>query len=232
MKTRFRWLSTSLSTTRIRQLAERMRSEPYTPERAHGFVLEQVRTREISGRHVERRIVESKVVDPLGAEIRQTITEFREVRFVVSSESPGVELIDAPRAPKLFLMQLGQLLQFKVPIDPVEVDPLEWLTHIEKNGINVEVQEVEYAQVAVAKSVVGLVRVSSDTADVRAAAAKFLGNRAYAVRRVSATLRGAKTSDRSVVCTLDRSGSASLPERNAANLIVDIRSALVRAQVG
>lgn len=225
-KRRLKWFRLPIERPQLRNLANAMTGLPYNARRGHGFVLSEVRPSSISGRHVEKVEREIAGIDPFGEETKQTITTFVHSLFTVSTSAPGLEVVDAPRSLKMLISQLSALADFEVALTEVDVDPIDWLSHIEAHDVRAVVKEVEYADIAFRGGTTGALTVRGAT-DVRDAGNKIVGDRPKVVRRVEARIQRATLP--LIDIALERDGRAQVPAEALDTFTGLLRTALVAA---
>jgi hypothetical protein len=223
---RIRWYSLTLDRRRLRDLATAIGNTGYDAKRGHGFILDEVRPTFATGRHIERIERDIIGVDPFGGETRQRVTTFAHAQFTISAAPPGLEVIDPPRSVKMLFTQLGALSNFELAIDSIEVDPLVWLTAIERGSTNAVVAEVEYTEIAFKGGTTGALTVRGVN-DVRDAGTKIVGDRPKVVKRVGARLQ--RRALPSLPVELSRDGRAEVPAEHFDTVAGLLRAALVSA---
>lgn len=180
---RFKYLSADWPVS-ITTLAERLRTNPFTDEAGDGFTLERVRNSVIEGRHFEKVVVSESISDPFGKESTYELVTYRDTSFRLSRSYPQIELRNPPRSIRVFVNRIAELLQFKVAVESLTVDPLLWADKIKGAGqVAGYVQTIDISGVAVEAEVsarFGLV----GKRDVLSAASKLVAKRAHTVDRL------------------------------------------------
>ena len=168
----------------IPMLAERLRANPFSDEVGDGFTLERVRNSVIEGRHYEKVVVNESISDPFGKESTYELVTYRDTSFRFSRTYPQIELRNPPRSIRVFVNRIAELLQFKVSVESLTVDPLLWADKIKSTGqVAGYVQTIDISGVAVEAEVsarFGLV----GKRDVLSAASKLVAKRAHTVDRL------------------------------------------------
>jgi len=168
----------------IPMLAERLRANPFSDEAGDGFTLERVRNSVIEGRHFEKVVVNESVSDPFGNESTFELVTYRDISFRLSRTYPQIELRNPPRSIRGFVNRLAEVMQFKVAVESLAVDPLLWADGIKNAGqVSGYVQTIDISGVAVEAEVTarfGLV----GKRDVLSAASKLVAKRAHTVDRL------------------------------------------------
>lgn len=160
-------------------LRDRMQANAYTRQNGIGFRLTTVRDTEIEGVFSEKLQYSQSVFDPYGDEVIIKRVEFKDVRFRISPIFPQLELLDPPRSLKLFLSKIAEYLEFKVVIEQIEVDPLDWIDAVDEEK-SLAVTSILLSNVTISNEVLGVIRLTGSS-DVRSHVRKIVGSRRYAI---------------------------------------------------
>lgn len=224
---RLRWYALSLTRATLRNLGGSIAQVEYTPKRGHGFVLDEVRPNYLVGSHVERTEREFITRDPFGEESRQTVTVYVHTKFRLSTDAPGLEVVDPPRSVQFMISQLAVMTDFTLTVSPITVDPLKWVESIESEGVTGVVRRLEYSDIVFGARTRGALRLDGDT-DVRAAGVKILGKRERFVRRVTAQIQRGPGEGSCWSAIVERDAKAVIHAVDAEDARGLLRSALVR----
>jgi len=207
----------------ISTLAERLQANPFTDEAGDGFALERVRNSFIEGRHFEKVVVSESIADPFGKESTYELVTYRDTWFRLSRTYPQIELRNPPRSIRSFVNRIAELLQFKVSVESLTVDPLLWADSIKASGqISGYVQSIDISGVAVEAEVsarFGLV----GSCDVLSAASKLVAKRAHTVDRLCMRLTS-HLGEHSVILTV--SGGVRIDDSAPEDVISIVRNSL------
>lgn len=142
---RVRWLKAQWPVT-IGTLAEKMKTQLFTPDSFDGFVIERVRDDSIEAHYIEKLNYKETVTDPFGKEESFDRITYRRIDFTLFSEFPNIELRDAHRSTREFVSKLLEICNFAVSIEPVTVDLLQWVETLQKQlGKKVTVDSLQVA---------------------------------------------------------------------------------------
>jgi hypothetical protein len=113
------------------ELAARLKQRAYNLQQGDGFVLEQVRSTHLVARYVERVHRVDEVFDPFGNPETSERFEYRRHQFRISTDGPGLELMDPTRNPRTLIGRLLELTDFGLLVAPISVDPWVWTSEIQ-----------------------------------------------------------------------------------------------------
>lgn len=172
--TRLRWFTLRpFDRKSLRKLADGMLAAKFDEETGFGFILGDVRKDKITGRFVKRETVTRTVTDPQGEVQSIQFTDFSTVRFTFTTSPPNLELVNPPRRQLEFITAIGDLLDNKVAILPVEPTCREWLDALTKAGCTLRPTKLVTGNLAISDSV--MVKAAfSGTRNVQKEALSFL----------------------------------------------------------
>lgn len=224
--TSLRWYVLDLRQSSLRLFATRLLRARYNDRDGHGFVLEDVRTGDITGRHIERIQNEYEYTDPYGQPLRQQVTRYREASFVLRAEQPGLEIRGSHRAPRLMISQLSVIAGTTLVVSTIKANPATWLSQIEHHLPASEVRRIECSDIDFRGGVAGVLSVTGPT-DVRAATANILGKRPHSVRRIVSTITN--NDGRKWHLTLHRDGWAGVSGEDPTRVSDALRASLLKS---
>jgi hypothetical protein len=188
---RYRWFRAEWPIS-MRALAKRLKSKPFIADESEGFVIDRVRDDFLQARFVERMEYDDTVTDPFGKELSFHRVEFRQCEFRASTDSPGLELVDAPRSVQALVSRLAEASEFSLAISPLSVDVLAWATSVQKllnlQGVveSLQIGSLELGPGITAKAVI------RGSTDVLESGAALIKGRRHAMEKVQLKFPGSK----------------------------------------
>lgn len=202
---RYRWFQVEWPVS-IRTISGRIKARAFDENSTHGFVVDRVRDDYLDARYVERIEYTDTITDPFGKELSYPRVEFRQCIFRASLQSPGLELIDAPRSAQGLLNRLSEVTDFEVAINGLNVDVLAWADAFQKAlGISPLVDSLQIGALEIEPGITAKAVIKGDR-DVREACSVLTNDRKYAMEKVQ--LRLLSPSRGTVVLT--NTGSAKI----------------------
>lgn len=218
---RYRWLRAKWPIS-MRVLARRLKAKGFEEGRTEGFVLDRARDDWLEARFVERIEYDDTVVDPFGKELSFHRVEYRQCEFRASVDSPGLELVDAPRAVQAAISGLAEATEFGLAIAPLNLNVLAWAKGVQRlanvGGVvdSVQIGAIELAPGITAKA---LVRGSSD---VILASARLVDGKKHVIEKVQLKIAGS----RKAAIVLAANGTVRIDSDVPSDTVVSIRAAL------
>ncbi|MEK9802703.1 MAG: hypothetical protein VW475_04755, partial [Curvibacter sp.] len=188
---RYRWLRAKWPIS-MRVLAKRLKARGFEEGKTEGFVVDRARDDYLEGRFIERVEYDDTVIDPFGNETSFHRVEYRLCEFRASSEGPGLELVDAPRAVQAAISGLAEATEFGLAISPLNLNVLEWAKSVQHlvnvGGIvdSVQIGAIELAPGITAKA---LIRGS---ADVLSASSRLVQGKRHVIEKVQLRIPGSR----------------------------------------
>ena len=172
--TRLRWFTLRpFDRKSLRKLADGMFAAKFDEETGFGFILGDVRKDKVTGRFVKRETVTRTVTDPQGEVQNIQFTDFSTIRFTFTTSPPNLELVNPPRRLLEFITAIGDLLDNKIAILPIEPTCREWLDALTKVGCTVRTKKLVTGNIALSDAVV-VKAAFSGTRNVQKEALSFL----------------------------------------------------------
>ena len=172
--TRFRWFTLRpFDSKLLRKLADGMLAAKFNEETGYGFILGDVRKEKVTGRFVRKETITRSITNPQGEAQNVQFVDFSTTRFTLSTSSPNLELENPPRRLSEFLTALGDMLDNKIAIVPVEATCRRWLEALAKAGCSVRSTKLVTGSIAISDTV-AVKATFSGTRDVQKEALTFL----------------------------------------------------------
>jgi hypothetical protein len=137
--TKIVWLKVDWRGT-FNQVQRRIRQAQYNDSESSGFILQQVRDNEIIGKFVEKKVFGYELVDPFDKVTKHQETRYDYVKFKLSQNPNGLELISPPRSIKNFLGVLATFSEFRISVSNINIDVLKWFSSFQRLLPQVEIQ--------------------------------------------------------------------------------------------
>jgi hypothetical protein len=218
---RYRWLKASWPLS-MRSFAKRLQVKRFDETVTDGFVVDRVRDDFVDARYVERLEYDDTVVDPFGRELSIHRLDYRQCEFRASTEGPGIELIDAPRAIQTMVSRLAEVTDFRLSISQLSVDPLIWAQSIQTTmKIRGVVDSIQIGSLELSAGVDAKVVIRSST-DALGASAKLVEGKKHLIEKLQLRIPGS----RKTVLVLSRNGSVRIDSDTPDELLPFIRDAL------
>lgn len=188
---RYRWFKAEWPFS-MRALAKRLKTKQFVGDENEGFVIDRVRDDFVQARFVERIEYDETVTDPFGKELSFHRVDFKQCEFRASSDSPGLELVDAPRSVQALVSRLAEASEFSLAISPLNVDVLAWASSVQKllnlQGIveSLQIGSLELGPGITAKAVI------KGSADVLASGTALVEGRRHSIEKVQLKFPGSK----------------------------------------
>ncbi len=218
---RYRWFKAEWPLS-MRALAKRLKSKPFIGDESEGFVIDRVRDDFVQARFVERMEYDDTVTDPFGKELSFHRVEFRQCEFRAAAESPGLELVDAPRSVQALVSRLAEASEFSLAISPLSVDVLAWATSVQKllnlQGVveSLQIGSLELGPGVMAKAVI------KGSTDVLGSGAALIEGRRHVVEKVQLKFPGSKRTN----LLLTNSGVLKVESERPEEIVSTVRQAL------
>jgi hypothetical protein len=226
METRIKWLqSSALGKVLLEGLETALRRNAFTKSLPRGFILERTRNDAIAGKYIERVEGKKNFTDPFGNTVELPTLNFDTTEFRISSGNPQLEFINPTRALKRLLILLGELADFGLSVQEVQVDVLRWATLASRSIGRLELNEVVYRDVTVTGSTAATIAFFGG-ANVQKDAAAFIGKRGHAVSRVTGSVR---VGLRQYHCSFVESGRFTISPEPDPQVVRVVRESLAEA---
>lgn len=172
--TRFRWFTLRpFDRTQLRKVADGMLAAKFDEETGFGFILGDLRKEKVTGRFVRKETINRLITDPQGVSQSVQFVDFSTTRFTLSTSSPNLELENPPRRLLEFLTALGDMLDNKIAIVPVEATCRRWLEALTEAKCSVRSTKIVTGSIAISDTV-AIKATFSGTRDVQKEALTFL----------------------------------------------------------
>ena len=218
---RYRWLRAKWPAS-IWVLAERLKMRAFAGDQMDGFVLDRIRDDFLEARYVEKFECDETVTDPFGNVSSFHRVEYRKCQFKVSTEGPGLELVDAPRGILSLVSQLSEATDFSLAVSPLSINVLFWARAAQRQldavGIidSVQVGSIELGTGVQAKA---LIRGASSVLD---AVDNLVGSRSHVIEKIQLRFSGA----RRATLILTNGGVARFDREPSEDFLSAVRIAL------
>ncbi|RYZ84542.1 MAG: hypothetical protein EOP04_17805, partial [Proteobacteria bacterium] len=187
--TRYRWFNASWPQN-MRALSNRLKSKMFVDDSREGFVIDKVRDDFVEARFIERIEFTDVVVDPFGSELTCERVSFNHCEFRVSSDRPGLELLNAPRNTQKLVANLIQMNDFEVSIESLSIDVLDWFHRFQNNvDVDVNVDSIQIGSFEISEGISVKAAVKGNR-DVRDAVSKLTHGRPYEIEKIQLRLTG------------------------------------------
>jgi len=164
MKT-LRWLKVKWPLP-LADLSRKLLSMQYDEELGRGFILSTSGRSQLAGKFVEKITQRIISVDPFGNEIEGYSTTYYVSKFYSEANSNLLELESPPRSIRKLASELHSIAGLGLELSDIKVDPLIWLSEIEKQYDAVLVNHISSSGITVPKN--GLAKISvSGKKDIR-----------------------------------------------------------------
>lgn len=171
----------------LARLGEGMLATKFHAEAGFGFVVGDIRPAKITGRFVRKERVTRSVTNPDGVVEELLFEDFSSTSFVVSTSAPHLELSNPSRRTAEMLTTLGDLLDDKVAIIPVEADCIGWLNALRGQGVAIHTTRLVTGSIPLTDSV-AVKAAFSGTRDVNEQATAFLRGRKHNAESLSGVM--------------------------------------------
>lgn len=131
--TRYRWFNLRpFDSKMLRMLSDGMLKTKFNDDTSFGFIIGDVRKDTVTGRYVQKETITRTITNALGESENVQFTDFTSTKFIVSTTQPNLEVVNSPRRLSEFLTAIGDLLDNKIAIVPIEVTCRIWLDSLSK----------------------------------------------------------------------------------------------------
>jgi hypothetical protein len=152
--TRVRWYSIRpFDKKLLRRLADGMLLTKFEPEVGFGFVVGDVRPGRITGRFVRKEKATRTITKPDGLLEVVHFEDFSSTPFVVTASSPQLELCNPSRRISELLSTIGDILDDRVAIVPMEASCRQWLEALKMGGCVVRTTRLVTQNIALTDTV-------------------------------------------------------------------------------
>jgi hypothetical protein len=167
MPLRLKWYkAATIERKSIELLLTRLVKDDYSEGKRWGFSNIVLRGSAIEGEYIERFEAVTKVEDPFGNILEFPIVQYEKFFFSVGTKFPNLETHGAPRSLSSFFNQLASYLNFRISIEPVNIDLRNWISLIERNVDSALVGGLLVSNVTLSNAVDAKIALSG-TSDVR-----------------------------------------------------------------
>lgn len=171
---RLRWFTmSSFDRKLLQKLADGMLAAKFDEETGFGFILGDVRKEKVTGRFVQKKTITRSITDPQGEFQSVQFVDFSTTRFTLSASKPNLELVNPPRRLSEFLTTLGDMLDNKIAIVPVEATCQRWLKALAESGCSVRFTKLVTGSISISDTV-AMKATFSGTRDVQKEALSFI----------------------------------------------------------
>lgn len=220
--TRFRWFTLRpFDAKLLRKLADGMLAAKFHEETGFGFILGDVRKDKVTGRFIRKETITRSITNLQGETKNVQFVDFSTTRFTLFTSFPNMELENPPRRLTEFLTALGDILENKIAIIPVEATCQRWLETLAEAGCSVRTTKIVTGSIAISDTV-AVKAIFSGTRDVQKEALTFLKGKKIASVEIAGELEhdGVKGKFR-----LSGNGVFTLPSAPPEELLAAIRNA-------
>ena len=160
----------------------------YQYDGMEGFLLDEFTSREISGRFIQKQLIEKIVFDPFGNEETYTHTEYYVAEFSIFHKTQNEFILILKNPPKNTSIFLGNFRKFlgqknKVRISAIEIDVFkfaEWLKDCKDikqlEFLRLDINEIECSGVNIGNTALGKIHIKSNSKDISDAYFEFMAN--------------------------------------------------------
>ncbi|QWT19516.1 hypothetical protein KPL74_17430 [Bacillus sp. NP157] len=203
--TRHRWMAASWPMD-ASKLAKGLRTNPFDPERASGFVVDRVRKTYVEARYVERLEFDITDIDPFGEEFTTHQIQYKQYAFVANTGESILEMVNEPRSSNVLISSLSEVCGFRLTVEQSRVDALQWLRLLERNsGEAWRVESLQLSGIRITPSI-SAKAVLSGTGNVVDSVSDLVGRKPHTIDKIKAR----RTSDRRGAVILARDAVASV----------------------
>lgn len=184
---RYKWLNIDWPIS-ISELSDILKKHNFTHDSKDGFSIDRFRQDFIEARYIEKIEIIEKTTDPFGEELEFSRVEFRSIAFIITSDYPGLEIINSPRSLRSFLMKLSVILDFRIAIKPVSISALSWADSF-KAIINKDIiyDSIQLGSLTLSKNSVAKVVIKSES-DVISDFLDITENRKFDIEKIQLLL--------------------------------------------
>lgn len=218
---RYRWSYAKWSLN-MRELSQRIRSNPFGDESVEGFIIDRTRDDYIEARYIERIEYVDKIIDPFGNETEFERVVYNQCEFRATSSFPGLELVNAPRKTQRLVSRLLEINNFSLIIEPFSIEVLDWASQLQNLAdITVTVDSMQIGSLELAPKTYAKVVIKGDK-DVREAGKKFTIGKHHEVEKVQLRIQGGFQG----TVILENSGAAKVDVTHNDDFVTILRKGL------
>lgn len=172
--TRIRWFTLrTIDRKMLGKLADGLLAAKFNEGTSYGFIIGDVRKDKVTGRYIQKETITRTITDPNGESQSVQFVDFTSTKFTLSTSPPNLEVVNPPRRLSEFLTALGDILDNKVAIVPVEATCRQWLEALSASGCTFRSKKIVTGNIAISDTV--SVKASfSGTKNVQKEALSFL----------------------------------------------------------
>lgn len=208
MDQRVKWLlGADLEARMLARLAEAFRLHRFSKSSERGVIVSSVRPEVVTGRYIERVEDRRSVTDPFGNVLELPSVTYETVNFRLSIEAPQLEVVNAPRSLRGFLLFLGELSSFGFRAVEPQLDVIRWIERVGAKAGRTSFTAIECSDVQVSAAAAANMVFYGD-GDLHREVTRFLGTRTFAIERVQVAFVSTRLERR---CRFDRTGRVRLP---------------------
>ena len=207
MALRLKWYkAAAIDRNNIDLLLTGLIKSEYSEGKRWGFSNVVLRGSRVDGEYIERFEAITKVEDPFGNILEFPIVQYEKFFFTADIKFPNFEVHGAPRSLGSFFNQIASYLNFKIAIEPVNIDLRNWISVIARDVDSVVVGGALVSNLALSNSVYAKIAFSG-SGEVRPFVKLLTGEQPFLFSKVQ--LSGNFRSQR-FKCELFADGRASI----------------------
>ncbi|TGM74405.1 hypothetical protein EHR01_10620 [Leptospira mtsangambouensis] len=131
---RIKWYQANWPYT-MEVLKNKISKDKFSTGSNSGFLIDKYRKNLIEGRYIEKIEIKRITESPIGEISEFTEIYFQIVHFILSDEYPQLEIHNSPRSLNQFLNKLQFFSDFKISVEPIEINLYKWTLQFEKNNL-------------------------------------------------------------------------------------------------
>jgi hypothetical protein len=220
---RYKWFHCDCPLS-ISELAAALRSNPFTHDVKHGFILEKVRPDFLTARFLVKNETEESVIDPLDGTISNFIrVSYDEVNFKIYDSIPSLEVIEPPRKLVRFLNEFSLVIGDNITVYKVNVDLIKLYDAISTELSRLKITAVDCSNILLSISCAAKLSISG-IEDVKVYVEQMVGSKSYCIDKAKITYM--RQNGTYSYFEVSKSGSVKLSDFDAEYLLPIIKKHL------
>lgn len=173
-----------------------LQNAKYDERTSEGFSIESGYNQQISGVFFNTITHTDKILDPLGNEIDTFYIVVEKTEFILDSRKKLLILINPVRSLKHFLTVLGVTLDYRISLQELNLDLLDFVKAIQQSRRDVMLSSIDIVGIPLSSHSIGKVSISGEE-DVLKYANQYIGESSGSIiKRIRLSINGTDKQDR------------------------------------
>ena len=143
----------------VNEIYSKMNANQFSKETESGFLIDSNMNNRVDGRYIHRKTVETVDADPFGNEIINSFTSYDIYDFSLDKQADILLLQDSPRDIKFFINKLNTLFDYRITIENLRINLLQFAEYLEDQLqdcflTSVEINDIYFSALTTGKVII------------------------------------------------------------------------------